>query len=252
MSDRSPLDEFTIRMENAVDRFIGNHHASQNFVQFAFATDESAGQYPQAARDQSREYLEDDGDQYLHRFPRLIHEPILLRMRRGAKWTDVLSSDLWSEGMLVTESVLAILERFPLGHVKRYKAEVHRGKEKREYTYLFFANHVTLDDIDFSKAEFYIADMIGSPQRLIDVDSAVDYQRKREQIAEGKLEGCRRFSRLETKSIPFRPGHAPSVAVFGLGSLGVTTFMRRELCDALRQAGVSGMGFKRNNKLFES
>ena len=115
---------------------------------------------------------------------------------------------------------------------------------------MFFANHITHDDIDFTSSEFYIADMIGSPQRLIEIVSADDFDRKRKQINQGELEGCKRFSGLKFKSMHLKPNRAPQAAVFGLGTFSSDRYVRRELYEALRDAEVTGLEFKRNNKIF--
>jgi len=252
MKDRSELDELAFQMENAVDRFIGNQNASPNFVMVRYATDESAGNYPQAALDESKTYLEDDGDPYRDRFPKSVAKPIQLKLRCAAKWTDVLSTDgLWSEGFLTTPDALSVFTQFPLGNTRQYTAEVKHGKQNKAYTYLFFANHVALEDVDFKKSEFYIADMIGSPQSVIKVATADDFLKKREQLSQGEVEGFRRFSRLECKRIQFLPRHAPGASVFGLGTLGGRMYVRQELYEALRAVGVTGLAFKRNNMLFD-
>ncbi len=41
---RSELDDFAIRMQSAVDRFIGNADAPQCFVAMSFATDGTVGE----------------------------------------------------------------------------------------------------------------------------------------------------------------------------------------------------------------
>lgn len=246
----SELDEFAFQMESALDRFIGNENAPQSVLRVSFAADASVGNYPQAALDRSQEYLETDGSRYLDRFPRSVREPLQLKLRRGAKWTDVLSSDLPSEGFLLSERAVATFARFPLGKAQHYKVEVSGGRERRAYTYLFFANHLTHDDIDFTRSEFYIADMIGDPQRLIEIVSAEDFDQKRKQVNQGELEGCKRFSALKFKSMHLKPGHAPQTSVFGLGAFGGEMYVRRELYDALRRADVTGLEFKRNNRIF--
>jgi hypothetical protein len=65
------------------------------------------------------------------------------------------------------------------------------------------------------------------------------------------VEGFKRFSRLECKRIHFRLRHASTASVFGLGTLSSNMYVRRELYEALRDAGVTGLDFKRNNKLFD-
>lgn len=250
MDGRSERDELAVRSERAVDRFIGNADASPNFVAVHFATDASTGAYPQASTKYEL-YFEDDGDPYHDRFPEPIRQPVVLKLARAAKWTDVLSSSLWSEGMLLSPVAFDVFKRFSLANTQQYPAVVQRGKEQRDYTYHFTANHVSIDDLDFKKCEFYIADMLGSPIRLFGVPTAADYRRTRELIVNGELEGFPRFCRLACKSLHFKKKRVPQAATFGLGGLGVEMFVRREVYRALREAGVTGLEFRRNNKLFD-
>jgi hypothetical protein len=173
------------------------------------------------------------------------------RRPSAAKWTDVLSSELPSEGFLLSGHALAIFEQYPLGNARQYQAAVKGRREQRAYTYVYFANHITHDDVDFRRSEFYIADMLGDPQRLIEIVSADDFDQKRKQINRGELEGCKRFSALRFKSMRLKPQRAPQAAFFGLGPFSSTeVYVRRELYEALRHAEVTGLEFKRNNKIY--
>lgn len=250
VKSRSELDDFAVHMESALDRFIGNEHAPQSFVRVSFAADETVGNDPQAVLDRSQVYLEYDESSSRYRFPRSIREPVQLKLRRSAKWTDVLSSDLRSEGFLLSDRTLAVFERFALGKARQYQAEVSGGRLRRAYTYFFPANHITHDDIDFTSSEFYIADMIGDPQRLVEIVSAEDFDLKRKQVNQGELDGCKRFSALKFKSMYLKPNHTPQAAVFGLGTFGGEMYVRRELYEVPRHAGVTGLEFKRNNRIF--
>lgn len=250
ISELIEVDELVVEMKSAVDRFVGDQNASKNFVLTKFAADDSTGAYPQANLDKSKKYLEDDGHHYRDRFP-TIYEPIVLRLNRSAKWTDVLSAQLWSEGYLLSERALEVFEKFDLGRTKKYTAEVRKGKEARKYTYLFLANHVVMEDVNFSKSEFYIANMIGSPQSMIKVTSDEDYEQKRSKAASGELDGFGEFSRLDCKCLKFKRGRVPKSAIFGLGQFGVDMYFRQELYVALRQSNISGFEFRRNNKLFD-
>ena len=105
--------------------------------------------------------------------------------------------------------------------------------------------------MDIDQCEFYLADMLGSPQRLVEVTSIEDFQQKREQALEGELEGSKRFYGLRYKKLTLRAGQAPQPAVFGVARLGTTMYISKELYTALRQAGVTGLEFKRNKRLFD-
>lgn len=251
MSEGSELDALAVQMENAVDRFIGNQNASKKFVLARLSSEQSlVGAYPQALLDKSKKSLEDDGDSYYDRFP-TIYEPLALKLARSAKWTDVLSAQLWSEGYLLSEAALETFEQFELGNCQKFKAEVKHGKNMRQYTYMFFANHITKDDIDFGKSEFYVADMLGSPKKTIVVKNLSDYERARADATGGKLDGCGKFSRIACKAIKLRRGKAPKAAVFGMSDLGVEMYFKRELFLKLQSSQITGFTFKRNNMLFD-
>ncbi|TWU04415.1 hypothetical protein [Stieleria varia] len=253
MDEHSELDDLVLQIESEVDRFIGDQSASRNFVAAMLSTERSeVGDYPQASLDTSKEYLEDDGDLYQDRFPKSLHEPIVLELSRAAKWTDVLSAGLWSHAFLLSDKALAVFEQFDLGKSKKYKAEVRRGKEVQRYTLLFVANHVLMEDIDIGECEFYLEEMSGSPKHLVEVSSVEDLKQKKVQAMKGELEGSKRFNRLAYKKLTFMAGHAPKPAIFGMGKLSATeTYVRRELYEALRDAGLTGLEFRRNNKLFD-
>lgn len=245
------MDELVFEGATAVERFVGEQPASPNYVEYRFATDASVGaHYPQAKLDTSREYFDDDGGSYRDRFPQSLHEPVVLKLKQGAKWTDVMSSELWSEGLLLSDRALAVFERFDLGHVKTYVAEVRRRKQVERYTYLFVLNHVAFDDLAFANCTFHLTNMLGDPQRVVEVKSAADLELKKKQAFDGELEGCKSFSRLGYGKLAFRRGRAPKPAVFGMGKLSVETYVRRELYEALREAEITGLEFRRNNALF--
>ena len=81
----SELDDFAESMETEIDRYLGKQIGSDNYVEVSCAVDKSVGDYPQAAMDESKEYLEDDGDLYHDRFPTSLHEPILLKTEAEGK-----------------------------------------------------------------------------------------------------------------------------------------------------------------------
>ncbi len=253
MDEPSELDELALQIESEVDRFIGDQSASQNFVSVRFSTERSeVGDYPQASLDTSKEYLEDDGDSYQDRFPKFLHEPIVLMLSQIAKWTDILSAGLWSQGFLLSEKATAVFDQFDLGNSQKYKAEVHRRNEVKQYTLLFVANHVSMHDLEIGACEFFLEDMTGSPKGRVEVTSLEDLKRKKLQAVKGELEGSKRFYRLAYKKIAFQTKLAPKPAVFGMGKLSATEmYVRRDLYEALRAAGVTGLEFRRNNKLFD-
>lgn len=248
----SELDDVAKSVEKEIDDFLGRQFGSRNYIEVAFAADKSVGDYPQAMLDDSRPYLEDDGDLYLDRFPKSLREPILLDFSPKAKWTDVLSSDLWPQGYLLNRKAKSIFDNFGLGNVNVYKAEVRDGAgATQEFEYLFAANQVSLEDLDFSQCEFYLADRLGRPLHPVEVTSAEDFERKRVQAVNGKLEGSRRLYSINFKKLTFRSGHTPESAIFGVGRLDSTAYFSWELYFELDQARVTGLEFKRNRRLFD-
>lgn len=250
MTERSELDELAIQMRSEVDRFIGDQNASKNFVLIDFAADDSTGVYPQAKLATKDEYSDDDGDAPYDSFPVPIRKgPINLKLARGAKWTDVMSSQLWSEGFLLNDKAMEVFGKFELENTKAYPATVTKGREKREYNYLFIANHFSLDDVDFVNSEFYLADMLGSPLRMIQIDSPQDLIEKRKAAMSGTMENTEKFSRVDCKKIQLKK--TPKAAIFGTRNLNVDMYVTADLYQALRASGITGLQFKRNNMLFD-
>ncbi|WP_144988560.1 hypothetical protein [Gimesia aquarii] len=74
---------------------------------------------------------------------------------------------------------------------------------------------------------------------------------KKKQAIKGELEGSKCFNQLAYKKISILAGRAPKPVIFGMGRMGVEAYVRLELKEALREAGVTGLKFRRNNKLFD-
>jgi hypothetical protein len=168
-----------------------------------------------------------------------------------AHWTDVLSSNLWSDGYLLNEKALAAFRQCNLGEFREYPATVldHTGS-RRSFTYLYLLNHVPPTAIDFERCEFYVTDMVSHPLGPVAVASFEDLLKKREQARKGELVGGEKFSRVEYKTLYFRPGQRPTVDLFRLSQLGIRVYITTRLRNAITESGITGSEILPNKRLF--
>ncbi len=248
---RHPLDIMAEQLETLADSPVAAQEASPDYWELHSATDESVGDYPQAVLSDpdfdwgDAEGLGPDG------FPAV---PIPgMKLQRKARWTDVLSSNLWRGGHLFNERALAVFKQADLGNFREYPVVI-RGKmlSARSLTYLHFQNTVEPTAVDFERSEFYLADILGIPTGPVAVNSFDEWEEKTRQARAGQLEGCEEFSGIEYKRLYFQPGQTPSVDYFRLARLGITVYISTRLKDAILSSGLTGLEIKPNKRLFAS
>jgi hypothetical protein len=251
--EKHPFDVAAERLEALADGPVAGQDASPDYWELRSATDESVGDYPQAVPcgpDEPLDWGESEG-LGSDGFPAVpIPEQ---RLRPTARWTDVLSSSLWSEGHLFNEKALAVFKRFDLGAFREFPAIVrdHAGSP-RSLTYLHIRNRNALPAtaIDFERSEFYLEDILGIPKWSVAVDSFDDWQEKVRRAREGQLDGCEEFSSIAYKKLFFRPGHAPPVDLFTFERLGIRVYISARLKEAIVGSGITGLEIKPNKRLF--
>ena len=255
-NEKHPFDLVADQLTAAADAPVAAQKVSPDYWELQLAADDSVGDYPQAAWAEEGESGEEDGEiddtEGLgpDGFPNLPDGLPELALRPGAKWTDVLSSCLWSEGYLLSPAAHATFGRFDLGNSREYPAVVrgHDG-ERRPYTYIYCDNQVEPDAIDFRSSEFYITNMLGVPGPAVSVDSFEERSAKLELALAGKLDGCGRFSRIEHKTLFFKPGRRPTVDLFSLSRLGIRVYITAALRGAILEPGITGLEIKENRRL---
>ncbi len=250
--EKSFLDQIAEKLTERSDRITKGRVGSDSVCLMKYSTDEEiVGTNPQATPPEANGDFLSDGDLYFDRFPEPADDPIALRMERGAKWTDVLAASCTYHTFLVNSRALQVFKQFDLGNVRFYGAEVTgKGDEKRDYTYIFFCNHATLEDVDLSRSECHLVDMIGQPIREIEIADAEDFKRKDKLARRGVLPDSERFSRIEFGKIQLLSGHAPTADLFGMHCIDTRVYASTALRDALQEAGITGLEFKRNTRLF--
>lgn len=248
---KHPLDVVAESLEAAADGPVAAQEASPDYWELRSATDESVGDYPQAVHSHPHQVLEwgDSGGLGPDGFPEVpIPE---LRLQRQARWTDVLSSSLWSGGHVFNEKALAVFKQYDLGKVGDYPVVVRDKKGgARSLTYLHLRNVVEPTEIDFERSEFYLADMLGIPTGPVAIGSFDDWCEKTRRAREGELDGCEEFSEIDYKRLYFRPGHSPAVDYFRLARLGITIYISARLKEAILNSGITGLEIKPNRRLF--
>ena len=226
--------------KRSADEPVAGHDASPDYWELRSATDESVGDYPQALLCEPHDWGESEG-LGPDGFPAVpIPEQ---RLQPTARWTDVLSSSLWSDGHLLNQKALAVFRRCDLGDFREYPAIVrdHTGSA-RPLTYLHIRNVIPPTAIDFGRSEFYLAEMLGMPKGPLVINSFEDWLEKQRRASAGELDGCEEFSGIAYKKLFFRQGHAPSVDYFTLERLGITVYISRRLKERDREFRHHGPG----------
>lgn len=215
---------------------------------------EVVGAHPQTNTSGPNGAFVDDGYLYLDRFPEPASDPIRLHLEKGARWTDVLSCTCTPIGLcfLVNAKALEVFKRFELDKVRYYRASVKKNwREKRDYTFVFLCNHLTLDDIDFSRSECYLVDMISQPIKEIEVSDRADYLKKDNLAKEGALPDSEQFSRIDLGKMQLLPSHKPKADLFGMGRyLGTKSYISKTFQAALVESNISGLEFEPNTRIF--
>ena len=218
--------------------------------EFSFCMDdEIAGAYPQAAPKKANGDFIDEGVLYFDHFPKPAGDPIKLKMQSGAKWTGVMSASHKFLCLLVDAEALEIFKKFELGNVGYFDAVVSKSKTKKDYTYIFVCNHVTIDDVDFARSQCFLVDMISEPLGKIKIADKADYAKKVEQANEGTLPKSEPFCRITFGKIQLRSGHEPKADIFGMSQLGSRIYVSNALRDAILEAEISGCEFSKNTEL---
>jgi hypothetical protein len=245
---KHPFDVVAEQLEAAANQPVIAQDASPDWWELSFAADETVGDYPQALPPDSHDW---GGSAGLgpDRFPvGPIPEQTL---QKRAHWTDVLSSNLWSDGYLLNDKALAAFKQCDLGEFREYPASVRdKTGSARPLTYLYVRNIIEPTGIDFGRSEFYITDMVSQPMGPVTVTSLEDLTEKKELARKGTLEGSEKFSRIDYKRLTFAPGQKPSVDIFKLSGLGARVFISARLRDAIVNSGITGLEIRPNKRLF--
>ena len=144
---------------------------------------------------------------------------------------------------------LEVFREFELGNVAYFDAVVSKSKTKKEYTYIFVCNHVTIDDVDFARSECFLVDMLSDPLGEINIANKTDYVKKVEQANEGTLPGSEPFCRIALGKLQLLSGHEPKADIFGVSQLDTRVYVSNSLRDAILEAEISGCDFSKNTRL---
>ncbi len=257
--DQHPFDKAAESLQKMADQPVAGQDASPDLWAMEFAADDSVGDYPQAMplvepkAWEPGDPIDETGGLDGDGFPRLPDGLEAQQLLPTAQWTDVLSSNLWSDGYLLSEKALQPFRQAALGQFREYPVTVVDSKgDERPYTYLFIKNEVPPSALDFERSEFYITDMLSTPIAPVTINSYEEWLTTLERANAGELEGGEEFSSIAYKRLYFRAGHTPEVELFRLERLCVTTYISTRFKDALRLAGITGLEIKHNRRLFVS
>lgn len=250
--EKHPLDKAAEQMEDNANSISKGRTGTESFAELSYCLEvDVIGEYPQANPVDNKAFI-DDGYLYLDRFPEPASDPIEYQLVKGAYWTDVLSASLRYLCYVVNSKALEVFKKFDLGNVRYYNAVVTDNKNiKQDYTCIFLCNHISVDDIDFSRSECFLVDMISQPIGKISITDKEDFLKKSDEANEGTLPDSEEFSHIAIGKVQLLPGKTPSASIFGMGQyLGSKVYVSTPLRDALIDAGITGLKFKENSRLF--
>ncbi|EMI51900.1 hypothetical protein RSSM_06664 [Rhodopirellula sallentina SM41] len=208
---------------------------------------ETCGDYPQAIYKEAPNFGDSDGLGKTGFPPKRSFE---LTMQRHAKWTDVLSSHLWPDGILMTYEAAAAFQTVNLGAFRKYNVTViDHDSTPWSLCYLYFKNTIQLDAIDYARSSFLLVDILSDPIRTIRLKSEADFELTTIAAREGTLKGCDQFSRIAPKQIFLRPKYRPKCDIFGFSRFGPRFFASQRLCDAIESHELSGLDICENRIL---
>ncbi len=247
----SPFERAAEQMNAGANKISKGREGTDSISEISYCLEEEIiGVYPQASIIGDGAFV-DDGGLYFDRFPEPAADPIEHLLEKGAKWTDVLSASLRYRCFLLSPKALEVFQQFELGNVRFYNAIVtDKKKEKADYTYIFICNHVTLDDIDFSRSECFLVDMISQPIEELKVIDKADFLEKSKEANDGNLPNSERFCRIAIGKVQLLPGKAPKSDIFGMSRWDLRIYVSAALRDAILEANISGLAFKQNTRLF--
>lgn len=249
MADKHPLDVVAEQAEAEADAPVAAQDPSPDYWELHPSTDAAVvGDYPQAVHAEPRGSGE-SGGLGPDGFPAgPIPEQ---RLQKKARWTDVLSANLWDQAFLFNDKALAAFKGCDLGNSREYPVTVRdKTGARRPMTYLRTVNPVGPEAFDFGRSEFYVADMLGTPGPPVAVGSYEEWAEAKRKAFAGELEGFRRFSKVDHKRLVFLPGRAPAADLFTLAWTGVRGFVSARLKVAIESAGVTGLEIRPNKRLF--
>ncbi len=208
---------------------------------------ETCGDYPQAVYPKAPDFGDSDGLAKSGFPPKC---PLELRMQRHAKWTDVLSSHLWPDGILMTYEAAAVFQTANLGDFRQYNVTViDHDSTPWSLCYLYFKNTIQLDAIDYARSSFLLVDILSEPIRTIRLKSEADFELTTVAAREGTLKGCDQFSRIAPKRIFLHSKHRPKCDIFGFARFGPRFYASQRLCDAIETHELTGLDICENRVL---
>lgn len=108
-----------------------------------------------------------------------------IELHKTARVTDVLSTAAISaHAFLLSRKALEVFLQFDLGKHEIYPATVYHNGGKYDYGVLHFVNDLH-GIVDFTKSEFYLANILGGYERDIEIESRQDYDTKWKLVSQG-------------------------------------------------------------------
>ena len=118
----NPLDALAEELTARANEPMKRQTASKTTWELHHSSDAATcGDYPQVVFSRDLNWGDSDGLTKTGFPPRSIPE---LKIQRRAKWTDILSSQLWRDGMLMTYDAADVFRKANLGTFRKYNVTV--------------------------------------------------------------------------------------------------------------------------------
>ncbi len=116
-----------------------------------------------------------------------------IELFKSSKLTDNISSAAISAHVFILSMhALNIFKQFNLGEHKIYPATIFHKGVAHEYGVLHFTNDLQAD-LDFQNSNFYVANILGSYEFDISIDSKEDYEKKRLLVKNAEYPGTEKW-----------------------------------------------------------
>lgn len=173
---------------------------------------------------------------------------------KKAAITDVISVSISADGLMISQKMKEILEKFNLGDHRFYPAKILDTKKNQIYTYYwlhFIFNEAKQDYIDYPNSKFVVEEMLEGEiirQFLISFNSQKEYTKYCRKCHDNwaKLPESTPFTEVKIKYLKLK-NRTPDIIGFGRvdGDLYCTKKLRLEL----EKNNITGITFKGTKRI---
>ncbi len=223
------------------DRIVAyrDNPVSMKYFRLSNSTDlkEIGRQYPQT------DYI-NLGIAHSLKFHELSDDPIIFErigLYKSSKLTDNISSAAISaHAFILSKRALELFKQFNLGEHKIYPATIYHKGVANEYDVLHFTNDFQTE-LSFQNSKFYVANILGSYEFDISIDSKEDYVKKRLLVKNAEYPGTEKWWSVRLKYGVFINGKKTNTPdLFTIFSSSENPYVSAELAQAIIDNELTG------------